>query len=72
MIARIGNVIYWTATGVAMLWGLYVWFLAADIFFFHPTNRQLSENVFNVLALAVPAPIIWVVGRAAKYILAGK
>jgi uncharacterized membrane protein YjgN (DUF898 family) len=70
--ARLGNVIYWAATGIAALWGLYTWFVATDIFFVQQTNHPLSEDATTVLLMALPAPIIWLVGRAARYVLAGR
>lgn len=61
MASRLGNVLYWTACTGAFLW-LAVVFAAA-------TMRPQPE--WGVFWVAGPAPslIIWLIGRAARYVL---
>jgi hypothetical protein len=69
MLARLGIVLYWVATGVAV-------FLAAGtvivilmgtmgVMGFKTENNILEAFVF------IPALLIWLVGRACRYFLAG-
>ena len=61
MIARLGNVLYWAACGIAALSGA----LGAFEFFVH-------KDAAAMIGLALFAIIVWLVGRAGQYILAGK
>ncbi len=61
MIARLGNVLYWAACGAAVLLGA----LGAFEFFVHKDSEAIV--VFAVLGL-----LVWLVGRACRYILAGR
>jgi hypothetical protein len=61
MIARLGNVLYWAACGVAALLGA----LGAYEFFVHKDSAAM-------IGLALFGLIVWLVGRACQYILAGK
>jgi len=61
MAARLGNVIYWMASAVAVLLvGLIILVLLA------PGERAVNWVIFY----GVAAVVIWLIGRAARYILA--
>jgi len=61
MIARLGNVLYWMACGIAALLGA----LGAFEFFEH-------KNSTAMIGLASFGLIVWLVGRACQYVLSGK
>ncbi len=65
MAARLGLVLYWTACALAA-----VVFLSLSIVGFGAADWSSTVVVF--LFAAVAAGLIWAVGRAAFYILAGK
>ncbi len=85
MLARLGNVLYWLCTGVAVLSVLGGVFLALDGPSLWSDKQQLSGGI---LELGEPVPqrdktgdgvflagvgvVVWLVGRTARYILAGK
>jgi hypothetical protein len=64
MVARLGNVLYWGACLVAGLLAL----IAAYAMVFGTGE----DRVFIDTALAVIALIVWLVGRACRYVLAGR
>jgi hypothetical protein len=59
MASRLGNVIYWTAFGLALLW-------AAGAIVETASSHQWIHG--SSLAIA-GATVIWGIGRAAKYVL---
>ena len=61
MIARLGNVLYWAACGIAVLLGA----LGAYEFFVH-------RDAAAMVGLALFGVIAWLAGRACQYVLAGK
>jgi hypothetical protein len=73
MLQRLGNVIYWTASGAAVLTasvGVYVaWMTAAENAERH-LGRPYEPIGFMVVGFAI-AGLIWLAGKAARYVLAG-
>jgi hypothetical protein len=63
MIVRPGNVLYWVACAVALAW-LSLWLLATGI---APQPDWSSGWMVGLIGAAV----VWIVGRAVKYVLAG-
>ena len=59
MLQRLGNVIYWTASGLALL-----------VFFFGVFLNIRGEVVSSV-ELLVFAGLIWLAGKVARYVLVG-
>ena len=59
MLQRLGNVVYWTASSVALL----VVFFAMFIF--------IRGEVVSSVELLVVAVLIWLAGKVARYVLAG-
>ena len=64
MVARLGDVLYWAASTVAAL-------LAAFVLMVFMLADGKGESLFQVLGV-VTAGVIWLVGRACRYVLAGK
>jgi len=64
MVARLGDVLYWAASGVAAL-------LAAFVLMVFMLADGKGEPIFQVLGVVI-AGIIWLIGRACRYVLAGK
>lgn len=66
MIARLGNVLYWAANGLAAMMAV----LGALGFIIALINKAEGMIIFPVLiALAI---LVWLVGRACLYVLAGR
>lgn len=64
MVARLGDLIYWAACIAALLWTIYVLIVTAT--YAHP-DWTISAPI-----AIVGAVVIWSVGRAARYVLAGR
>jgi hypothetical protein len=68
ILALIGNVLYWTCTAIAVFLALgtvAVLVLGSfDVWGFKPENNVLEAFVF------IPALLIWLLGRACRYLLA--
>jgi len=65
MLARLGNVFYWLGCGIAALifaGGVAEWFGEAQ---YRADGRQV------IIFFAVAAFVIWLIGRALRYILSG-
>jgi hypothetical protein len=62
MAARFGNAIYWAACIAAVLWALLVFAIVQT----HP-----DWTISTPIAIA-GAVVIWIIGRAARYVLAGQ
>ena len=66
MIARLANVIYWTASGLAVLlllfaaWGAFV------------TTVFKDDAAFIALMSGLLGVMIWAFGRAVLYVMAGR
>jgi len=59
VLQRLGNVVYWTASSVALL----VVFFAMFIF--------IRGEVVSSVELLVVAGLIWLAGKVARYVLVG-
>jgi hypothetical protein len=73
MLQRLGNVIYWTASGVAMLTAS-VGVLMGLGMALENAERHLNrpgDTVAVVVAGFVIAGLLWLAGKAARYVLAG-
>jgi hypothetical protein len=72
MLARIGMVLYWVATGIAAL--LAVGTVAAMVMGAFGLVKYYKdwEDVFLESFVFIPALLIWLIGRACRYFLAGK
>lgn len=81
MVARLGYVIYWLCSGIALLW--LAWFalaMAAAAFggvsnwtiFLNPFHSWRNGFEPTATQLALIALGTWLVGRAARYVLSGK
>jgi hypothetical protein len=67
MIARLGNVLYWCGLAIASLCEI----AAIVVLLIIITRKADPEAWFAVALFAVFGGCAWLVGRAAKYILAG-
>ena len=66
MAARLGNVLYWTASGIAVL------LVISGTLFLYAVHLDHIENViFIAVCWAAPALIVWLFGLACRYVLAG-
>ena len=67
MLARLGNVLFWTGNAIAalMLCSAVVFLFAADRV--APGELAIVLGVFAAVAVAM-----WLLGRACRYILAGR
>jgi hypothetical protein len=63
MLARLGDVLYWGTSGLAVL---IVFFIAWAVW-----AAQTTDYVLVFLAAAFAA-LVWAVGRACRYVLAGR
>ena len=66
MLHRLGDVIYWTASGAAVLC-VFIGVLIAVTDHLHPSP---SDWIAPVVACSVLASLIWLAGKAARYVLA--
>ena len=64
MLARLGEVLYWTACGIGALLGMI------GVYAFFNDNRPYSWA--PLLICWVVAGLVWLVGRGARYVLAAK
>ncbi len=64
MLARLGNVFYWLCTGVVVLVGIFIF---ASLVF-----GKGDDRLWGVGGLVVFAIVVWLAGRAARDILAGR
>jgi hypothetical protein len=67
MIARLGNVLYWCGLAIASLCEI----AAIAVLLIIITRKADPEAWFAVAFFAAFGGCAWLVGRAAKYILAG-
>lgn len=64
MAERVGNVIYWGCAVIAGLWLAYAIVGITNGFEYYPTDPKLF-----LFAGIAPSGAVWLIGRAAKYIL---
>jgi hypothetical protein len=68
MIARLGMVLYWMGLGIASLCEI----AAIAVFVMVITNNHTASEAWMLAAfIAIAGGLSWLVGRAAKYVLAG-
>ena len=65
MLARLGNVLYWTAAALSVL--IVVVGIPAGLNEAPPNARWSLIAVFFVIA-----GVVWLLGRACRYVLAGR
>jgi hypothetical protein len=69
MLARLGNVFYWMGCGLAVLaWVIAILMIYGDYAHLGPPR---SDFYFVLGLAAVTSIVIWLLGRAARYVLAG-
>jgi uncharacterized BrkB/YihY/UPF0761 family membrane protein len=76
MIARLGDVLYWTFTGIGVL------LTACVLYFFFPAltalmqgqirQDELGITVIMFVIYIAPGVILLLIGRACRYVLAGR
>jgi hypothetical protein len=64
MAARIANAIYWAACIAAVLWAFFVFAIGA-------AQTHPDWTISSSVAIA-GAFVVWVIGRAARYVLVGQ
>ena len=65
MAVRLGNIIYWAGCILAVLWVAFaIWKEATS-------ETPLFDHTHFYLMVG-PAIVLWAVGRAARYVLAGR
>ena len=67
MIARLGNILYWTANGLAVL----LTFLGAIGFVIALINHADEGMILAPMMIVLAIPV-WLIGRACRYVLAGR
>jgi len=65
MAERLGRVFYWLGNGIVILWALL---MAFALFM----GRGAGEAQIILGIAAIPVFLIWVIGRACLYVLAGR
>jgi hypothetical protein len=65
MIERLGNVVYWAATAVSIIWIGFTTYAETT------TNYPFRWELWAVIGPGL-AGLIWLSGRALRYVLAGK
>jgi hypothetical protein len=63
MLARLGSVLYWLGCGLAALLVIFFLFLV-----FSPSTAEVKFSPF----LLAGALIVWLIGRACRYVLSGR
>jgi hypothetical protein len=67
VIARLGMVFYWCGLAIASLCEI----AAITVFLIGYTNHAASEAWMAMAFFAIVGGLAWLVGRVAKYVLAG-
>jgi hypothetical protein len=68
MIARLGNVLYWASSGIAVL--LLLW-LAGAVIAAIINGEPMNDFGLMSFLMVGSAALIWLFGRAYRYVLAG-
>lgn len=72
MIGRLANVIYWVCSAFAIMCLLAAVAAAlAGYAGLNETRMSASDAVFMASSFAITGLLVWLVGRATRYILAG-
>ena len=67
MLARLGNVLYWTGCLLGIL------LVAAAVAFYSLAKRGTPEELLFISALLIGlGVVVWLIGRACRYVLAGR
>lgn len=69
MLARLGEVLWWSGFVVAVLWILISGYVFLASGFDGPP--RVSDYLFIGFIVLCPAAIFWLIGRGARYVLAG-
>jgi hypothetical protein len=67
MLARLGNVLYWLGSALSILTLLIIPFGGA----FGLRYPFRTDDIVYIVFVIIVAGLIWVVGRACRYVLAG-
>ena len=67
MLSRLGNVLYWTASGVAALCAAGGIAFAVSIYDHNSTDAYFIGGLW-----LIGAAVIWLFGRACRYVLAAR
>jgi hypothetical protein len=70
MVGRLGNVIYWACSGIAVLVIIAAAWIA--IFVILRDSPDAPWGYFDMALVALGGLVLWLIGRAAKYVLAGR
>ena len=70
MAARLGRVIYWLATTVAVL--LLALALVAALFWIKPEIQGSAQGYWLCVMIGGAGVAVWLLGRAVRYILANE
>ena len=69
MLARLGNVLYWAFSGLAILIvGLVAYLVAEDV----RLGLVMENDAWAVALAVILALVLWLIGRACRYVLAGR
>ena len=71
MLQRLGNVIYWTASGTAVLSVLLGVLMAVDLTQAYSSSSDWIDWVVPIVFCSVIGGLIWLAGKATRYVLAG-
>jgi hypothetical protein len=69
MLARLGDVLYWASLIVVALCAVWAAIVGGV---FLTSSAASGENIAHVIAAAIIAIIAWLLGRACRYVLAGR
>jgi len=64
MAERLGNVVYWACSGGAVLWAIFALYALSTA-----TPPQWGPGLMLVAVISIP---LWLVGKANRYVLAGR
>lgn len=63
MTTRLGDVLYWTASACAFVW-------LAFVFFGISTSPKPDWSMVLIIG-ALPSAVVWLAGRAIRYVISG-
>ena len=65
MLARLGEVLYWTGCAIAVV-------LVGFLLYLEWVEPHSDKKMFIAAFFGIPAAISWLIGRACLYVLAGR